>query len=441
MAQQGGAASGGDTDGNFVLIIFILVLLLIGVYFLKDYIVYGLLFIGKWKAYISSFVIPDGRLEDAFEAISRLSAADYKDLTYGEAIEIANFTGRYVGWIIAAMIAFAAFRLSTRTPITRYRRNFNMQSLLEQKALHFPAVRPVVGLNIHEKPIDTGPWAAMRAAIDLCMNEGLMYGLPHGAEDVAANRRRLRGKSWRDVNPDFVQEYRFDRDKAKDVLIRQLGIPIVQDGVIKLANWNAWPEHYKALMAVFLLRGFPKEKTDRELSDTLLIQYNDGFYYPNYKKTGKPDITLDDLNTEGVAEVLSRYLDKPSNNPRKLVKILRSHAYLTTLMYRLLTQTDGARRRGILTTADFIWLRPIDRTLWYTLNGVGRRTSPPEAAGPWAHYEVEDMLGTHCVTPEVWQGVLSIERDLIKEGWILSENTPDGIKAQNKQRGRRGRAA
>jgi hypothetical protein len=37
---------------------------------------------------------------------------------------------------------------------------------------------------------------------------------------------------------------------------------------------------------------------------------------------------------------------------------------------------------------------------------------------------------------------LALERDLIKEGWILEENTPDAIKARaNAQRGRRGRAA
>ncbi|GAB0154526.1 hypothetical protein [Marinobacterium sp. BA1] len=436
-AQQAG--NGSDPDSNFILAIFVIGLVLLIAWFLKDYIVYGVLTLAKWKAFISSFIIPDERMAKAAVGIGRLDWADYKEMTYAEAFQIANFAGRYVGWLMAGLIGFGALRLATRTPISRFRRNMTMKRLLEQKALKFPAVRPVIGLDIDKKPMDSGPWASMRSSIDLCMMEKLMYGLPGGAEDIPANRRLLKGKSWRDVDRDHVSEYRFDREKAKAVLERQLGIPIVQEGIINIPGWRTWPEHYKALIAVFLLRGFPQAPEDRAQSDELLIQFNDSFYYPNYKKTGKPEIVLDDLDTEGVEDVLSRYLDNPGRNKRELVKILASHAYLTTLIFQLL---HSARRRGILNTADFIWLRPIDRTLWYLLNGAGRRTAPAEAAGPWAHYEVEDMLGTHCVTPEVWEGVLALERDLIKEGWILEENTPDAIKARaNAQRGRRGRAA
>lgn len=438
-AQQ--VNNGGDPDSNFILAIFIIALLMFIAWFLREYVVYGVMELARWKAFISSLVIPDERMAIAAEGIGRLNWSDYKEMTYEEAFQIANFSGRYVGWLVAALIGFGALRLATRTPIARFRRNMTMKKLLEQKALKFPAVRPIVGLDIEKKPMDRGPWASMRSSIDFCMVEKLIYGLPGGVEDTPENRRFLKGISWRDVDRSHVSEYRLDREKAKVAFERQLGIPIVQEGIINIPAWRSWPKHYKALIAVFLLRGFPKTPDDRERSDRLLVQFNDSFYYPNYRKTGKPEIVLDDLNTEGVEDVLAGYLDNPGGNQRELVNILRSHAYLTTLMFKLL---HSARKRGILTTADFIWLRPIDRTLWYLLNGAGRRTAPTEAAGPWAHYEVEDMLGTHCVTPEVWEAVLALERDLVKEGWILAENTPDAIKARanaQRGRGRRGRTS
>ncbi len=44
-----------------------------------------------------------------------------------------------------------------------------------------------------------------------------------------------------------------------------------------------------------------------------------------------------------------------------------------------------AKRKGVLASSQFIWLRPYDRTLWYALNQIGGKATWAEAAGPWAH--------------------------------------------------------
>jgi len=433
MQQQ---SSQADSDSTMLLIFVMVGIFLIIAWYFRENIVWLMLWASYLKAYASSFVIPDARLDQVVVGIASLSSEQISEMQYSEAAQILNFSGRYWAWFIAAVIGFKAFRLATRTPISRYRRTFNLSTLLEQKAKKFPAVRPVVGLDILSMPYDEGPWAILKAPIDLALEEKLLKGLPPGAEDVPKNWKPLKAKKWREVDRLRASEYRFDRDKCREVLIKQLGIPLVKNGVIAIREWRQWPKHYRALAAVFLLRGYPLSSEDRDQSDQLLIQFNDSFYEPNYRRKGKKDIALEDLNIEGVDEVLARYLDNPSKNNRKLVALFNKHGYLTTLMFALLDVNTGARSKGLLTTADFIWLRPIDRTLWYLMNGCGRRTAPAEATGPWAHFEVEDMRKQYCIEPEVEEGVNAIERALVSEGWLLEENTESAKKKSTKGRRR-----
>jgi intracellular multiplication protein IcmP len=48
---------------------------------------------------------------------------------------------------------------------------------------------------------------------------------------------------------------------------------------------------------------------------------------------------------------------------------------------------------GVLAAAQFLWLRGVDRDLWYSLNNLGRRSFHSEGAGALAHYMAEDIAG------------------------------------------------
>ncbi len=65
---------------------------------------------------------------------------------------------------------------------------------------------------------------------------------------------------------------------------------------------------------------------------------------------------------------------------------------------RLFTDSNGVNaargtRDGVQASADFLWLKPIDRRLWYMLNTVGRQTPFAEVAGPYAHWLAEREMG------------------------------------------------
>ena len=52
----------------------------------------------------------------------------------------------------------------------------------------------------------------------------------------------------------------------------------------------------------------------------------------------------------------------------------------------------AARTDGVLASAEFLWLKPVDRQLWFMLNSIGRRTPFVEVSAPYAHWLVERRL-------------------------------------------------
>ena len=68
-----------------------------------------------------------------------------------------------------------------------------------------------------------------------------------------------------------------------------------------------------------------------------------------------------------------------------------------------------ARFYGVLPTAEFLWLKPIDRRLWYMLNSVGRQTPFTEVAGPFAHWLAETELTRPCLVPIIDEAVNALE--------------------------------
>lgn len=86
--------------------------------------------------------------------------------------------------------------------------------------------------------------------------------------------------------------------------------------------------------------------------------------------------------------------------------IVKRHAFKYTAFIGLLT---AARKTGIVPNALYLWLKPIDRVLWYVLNNVGRKAVYIEAAAMHAHYLAESILGFAIKTPMVDEVVVGLE--------------------------------
>lgn len=87
-------------------------------------------------------------------------------------------------------------------------------------------------------------------------------------------------------------------------------------------------------------------------------------------------------------------------------EVVNKHAYVLTVMASLLR---ASRDDGVMSSAEFLWLKIVDRRLWYMLNCVGRQTPYAEVGGPFAHWVAENVTGRRLVTPMIDEAITAME--------------------------------
>ena len=107
------------------------------------------------------------------------------------------------------------------------------------------------------------------------------------------------------------------------------------------------------------------------------------------------------INYNGTEALLKKHY-----NTKEIQKVVQSHAYMLTVMATML---ERSREDGVQASADFLWLKPIDRRLWYTLNTVGRQTPFVEVGGIFAHWVAEKEAGKKLVVPMVEEATNAVE--------------------------------
>ena len=166
------------------------------------------------------------------------------------------------------------------------------------------------------------------------------------------------------------------RGDAKRVFTLQLG-PV----------WNGFehcPPHVCALAAVFMAR----MNRDKAAAFKILAVLDKS------TSEGKPDYNV-------ATSTLKKY-----QQAENVQEVLGQHAYLLTVMASLL---KGSRDDGVMPSSDFLWLKVVDRRLWYMLNCVGRQTPFAEVGGPFAHWIAERVAGRRSLTPMIDEAIRAME--------------------------------
>lgn len=94
-------------------------------------------------------------------------------------------------------------------------------------------------------------------------------------------------------------------------------------------------------------------------------------------------------------------------NEDKIKKITDKHFYKKTVFAALL---EAAREDGVLASCEFLWLKTVDRDMWYILNNVGRKSSHAECAAPWAHFLAEKALERKIANPMVSNAIIALDQ-------------------------------
>lgn len=250
---------------------------------------------------------------------------------------------------LGTLFGFYAYRVWAKNPARGLRRKMDREMLVKSEVRLWPWIAPVQSLDLVAIPVDEGKWAMARMPVDFAKRYRLLSG-PN------------------------VHEVRTEKFFAS-----QLGK--LWEGPEKL------PTHMRALFACFIAQACRDKDGARDGLRALALSMS----------TGKPDYSFVDA------------LIKKHIGDQRVTVVFEQHAYVITVMCAALEQ---ARKNGVLPPAYFLWLRPMNRPVWYALNNVGRRTPFCETAGVHAHYLAEKVARHRLERPYVTEAVKALGRAL-----------------------------
>jgi intracellular multiplication protein IcmP len=361
--QQGGSS---DNSLDFLwMIVLIVGGLALAWYFGREYIVAFVLKIRFYEASLVQYIIngyifvanyihlpiPDTqKLKDIFAILNSKPV----NMPLDELVGLSNAVGRY--YVIPFFILIVGMGVVTYylNVSEKFKHIYTMESLRKGENKIWPQVTPVMRVDLVKKDLDEGPWASSLSPMLFAKKHKLLV---EKKEDSKVTVSLNEGAAYRVFSLQLGQFYR---------------------------DIQTFPMHVQALFAIFLARA----NQDRENADKLLTQI------------AASATSSDKLDFKGVKEVVIKHKNS------KYAKFIESrHAYLLTAMATLL---ELARTDGVLATAEFIWLKPLDRTLWYTLNSVGRQTAFPEVSGVFAHWLAEKKLDRPLKVPVIEEAVKAL---------------------------------
>lgn len=279
------------------------------------------------------------------------------EVNFNVLANVSTVVGNYLRYPFAVILLGLAFLVYRANMVTKFKTVFTMQRLKKLEQKDWPQIAPVADLDLIKQELDEGPWAMALTPMEFCKQNNLLK-----YEEVNAQKTvsLISGAAHR-------------------ALALQLG-PI-------WTRAEKLPIHTQALFAIFAARA----NRDREAADRLLLQIAAS------ANSGK-------LNFTGTQELLAKHV-----NSKLVTRLTARHAYMYAVMASML---ELARTDGVLATAEFLWLKPVDRKLWYILNSVGRQTAVPEVAGAFAHWIAERKLARPLKVPMVDEAVKALDMAL-----------------------------
>lgn len=262
---------------------------------------------------------------------------------------LAVDVGEPLKYPCAIVLVMMAVILYLFHPGSTYRGFENMRSLSNKMRSAFPVIEVVSELNLANEPIELGPWAMALTPIEFAKKHKLLYRDP------------------------ATQKVLVDRNRAKTVFVEQLG-----------AKWTgiaALNSHERAIFAALALYvNYQRDRADK------LLEHIAGSANTKAMASAK-------LNYKGVEEAIVEY-----GNSAVVQAVIARHAYKLSVFAALL---QTGRLTGIVANASYLWMKPLDRNLWYTLNNVGRKAVFIETAAVHAQLLAERQLGQPIDSPMI----------------------------------------
>lgn len=302
------------------------------------------------------------------DALRFIDTRDIREINWAQLSDLSARI-RFVLFLIwGPLLGWYAYRTIKNNPAQRFRRVLTRQTLAREMSVDFPWILPALDQDLTNKSIHEGAWAMASSPLQFSRRNGLMNGI--AVDPVKANKRFIMqlGRLWTDPS-----------------------------------RLNA---HSKALFSVFAALTYYKKNSSKLTNAT-----RDAFK-ENLDSILR-DLAIEHAHTLGHAlksdaPVWQRckvLFDKYARDP-SVTAVTRHHAYQKTVMVAMFF---AASQAGILPPNFFLWLRPLDRSLWLTLNCVMRRTYFSEVGGIYAHFLAEQSAGHKIEEPMIEKATLALD--------------------------------
>lgn len=262
-------------------------------------------------------------------------------LTIGQLWTVSMDAGRWWAIPFGGFVIFLGVRILMKNQRGGVKRKLDMDALTKLQLAEFPYIAPVLGKDlIGDKSPEWAP--AMRP------------------ESVVDARGKLLEQGFIDKHQ-IIKSRLFDRRRAIEIFIKQVGRP--WPGKF----WNRLSKPERALFGVFAARIVRDKDGARAALEQMALNMGLGG-----SRSLEPGIRL---------------AKKHGKHP-DVQRIVQRHRYVSSVLAGML---EDARTDGILPPSEFLWLKPVDRNLWYLLNAVGRRVASVEASGSFANFIAEKV--------------------------------------------------
>ncbi len=365
----------GDSSITMFLLIGLLAVAVYGIWYLfREQIIDIIRFVRVGQLYVigwfaDSINMPDGSKVTPAQLYDWLASSRADNLSWAQLATVTStVVPQFMRWPAAVLLMCLAVVGYRYSPRRKLRRSFTLEDLINAQSIAWPVISPVTKINPAIGP-QRAPGDSMPAK------------LPVFAEAMSP-------EEFISFNHIPMENKTPDRDAVTRVFTRQLGQ--------RWQGFDKLPMHYQALAAVFATKGARKRDAADQLLNEIALSWS--------PKTGL-------VLSANLKSRIKQILRDPKVGG-EAAKIMSAHAYAVPGMFRLLLW--ARERGGVLAAATFLWLRAVDRSLWYPLNNAGRRTFHAEAAGAVAHYYAEKFLRRPLIIPKV-QGAVESIIDHMKE--------------------------
>ena len=299
---------------------------------------------------------------DLVDALRLIKTRKVSELSGDQLSSLSSVLRFFMFPVWGGIFGWVAWKAFKKNPGRAFRRTLNRETLVKEMSKDFPWTLPALNLDLAKQPIDTGDWAMALTPLQFARKYSLLRVRQVDMLDAEKLFATQLGRLW--TTPERLNPY-------SRALFACFAAQVMQD----------------------------TDGSDKALRE-LVVSIS----------AGQPQFTLS-------AQLFEKYAHAPA-----VKEICARHAYQSTVMIALF---EEGKKTGIFPPNHFLWLKSINRRLWFSLNCVLRRTCFSEVAGIFSHYHAERVAGHPIEVPHVKAAAVALSA-AISEIAFEPEKVRDG---------------